>query len=480
MIKLPTVVQHMSDKDFASVAEQFKKTRAEKFIMLLTFLKEGRLSEEEMIEKLQVNKIAFYTLKSRLAEKIQEYLYKNVGDERIELLRNLANIHNLIYSTPKATAVAMLRKMEAELRDNDMPNELTLVYSALKKLHLHTPKYYEYSQLYNKHIAFTIAIDKAEDLVSNFTRTLGEYEITRDKMVMQRLWLIKKELANVCRLYDSHHLGIYKKLVDISFALFVPLQEAIRDDDPVEDMLAAAFRVFDTYDKDVKYQYLRNVFNFLAFEYYHGLKLYKNEARYFEEVDRELPTFLLSDHCSFSTRFLISRIERHIHLGNEKDLGRHDLVHEVDASDVPNYINLNLYKAACAFYSGKYNDAVKVLNEVLNTVSFKNIFHAETEVKLFLALACSMLNKYEQAEVLLRSVSRKITDTIEDGCYENALTFIRMLKLQMSSEVKNVEEKLRSLRDKFFQQNNGHERMLTFLKLDDAFIRELAKGVKAS
>ena len=480
MIKLEVVIQNLSEKDYSSLVNQFEKTKGDKFVRLLGFLKAGNISDNEMIEKLNVTKSAFYTLKSRLAEKIQEHLFKNVDDHRIELLRNVSNIHNLIYNTPRETAIAMLVKMETELKENDLPNELTSVYSALKKLHLHTPKYFEYSQQYNKHIAFTIAIEKAEDLLSDFSKTLGEYEIWRDNNIAIKLALIKKEMQNICRLNESHHLRIYKHLVSISFALFVPLSDEIKDDDSVEEMLTASYKIFDTYDKDGNYKYLRNVFDYLSFEYYHALKLYKNEAPYFEKVNSNLTAFLLSGHCSFNTRFLKSKIERYILLGEENKLTEEikSFNHEVVAADVPNYINLNIYKAACAYYSKKYSEAAKILYEILQGVNFRNVFHAETEVKLFLALCFSMCNKYDQTESTLRSVSRKIADNLEEGSYENASTFVKMLKLQMTSEIKNMEEKFIKHRNEFLKQNIGTERMLGFIKLDDVFLKEFSKGVK--
>lgn len=357
MIKLDAVIKNLNNKDYDTVITRFQKNKAEKFIGLLTLFRNGTPTDDEIAEKFQMKRSAVHTLKSRLAEKIQEHLYKNVEDPRIDLLRNVANIHNLLYNTARQTAIAMLIKLEQELQENDMPNALTAVYSALKKLHLHTAKYYEYSQQYNKHIAFTIALDKAEDLLSNFTKAIGEYQLTRDKAIAQRLALIKKEMQNTSRLYRSHHLAVYTSIVNISFALFVPLPDEIKDDEPVEEMLKGAFAIFDTYDKDPGYKYLRNVFDFLAFEYYHGLKLYKNEAPYFDKVNNSLSSFLLSGHCVFSTHFLRTKIERYIHLGLEDQLAKEQeaMTYEADAVDVPNYINLNISRAVSAYYSGDYS-----------------------------------------------------------------------------------------------------------------------------
>jgi hypothetical protein len=227
---------------------------------------------------LQVNISAYYTLKSRLFDKIQDFLTNNMSTPIIDLLRKVANIPTLLYDTHRDTAIAILTKLESELQNYDMPYELSSVYNALKKLHIHSPKYYEYTQAYNRHLAYTIALDKAEDLLNTFMKTLGDYYVSRNKGQIDFLALVKQEMANICNLYDSHHLQIYKSIVDISFALYIPNQEAIRDDEPIEDVLVKMERVFSTYNKDTNYQYLQLVFNFLAFEYYHKLNLPKKEV----------------------------------------------------------------------------------------------------------------------------------------------------------------------------------------------------------
>ena len=105
------------------------------------------------------------------------------------------------------------------------------------------------------------------------------------------------------------------------------------------------------------------------------------------------------------------------------------------------------------------------------------MLHTEVELKLFLALNHSMMNKYEQAEILIKSLSRKLNER-EENDYENAHAFIRMLKIQMTSEVKEVEDKIRKLRDKFSIANEGPQRIMSFLKLDDSFVTELSRSIK--
>ena len=123
-------------------------------------------------------------------------------------------------------------------------------------------------------------------------KTLGDYYVSRNKSQIDFLALVKQEMSNICSLYDSHHLQIYKSIVDVSFALYIPNADAIRDDEPIEDVLIKMEKVFSTYSKDTNYQFLQMVYNFLAFEYYHKLNLPKKEARYFDVIDKKIRDYL--------------------------------------------------------------------------------------------------------------------------------------------------------------------------------------------
>ena len=150
-MKLQKIIHQLSPADFNNFSEQFKKTKADKFLHLLNHYRNGSTTDKIILHRLKIKQAAFYTLKSRLFDKVQELLYKSTSDTRIELLLNTANIEHLVYKTPRETAIGILKKLEAELLVHDMPNELISVYKALKKLHIHSEKYYDYLQLYNRY-----------------------------------------------------------------------------------------------------------------------------------------------------------------------------------------------------------------------------------------------------------------------------------------------------------------------------------------
>ncbi|MBI4945233.1 MAG: hypothetical protein HY840_02395 [Bacteroidetes bacterium] len=421
---------------------------------------------------------------------MQDFFAHNAPDTEIDLLRNVANIPNLIFNSPHDIAITQLLKMEKDLAEYDIPHALTTVYSALKKLHRYSKKYYDYSQKYNKHLAYTIALDKVKELLFDFNKTLGEYLMSRDVIMLELLAMLKQEMHNHAQLYESHHLTVYRNILDIKFALFVPLQTATEEDPPVDEMLEKTAEIIRSYPKDLLYKNLSHVINFLWFQYYHRHKLHKKGSDHFDSVNANLHLLLLHNFCCYPSAFLLSKIERALNKNEQEKLYEESkalaALFTPDPADVPNYINYVKFNAATAFYSKKYNESIALLNDLLNTISFRNFPHAEIEVKLFLALCYLLASKFELADNLIKNVQRKLRDMRSNESlknqnnysYENAQVFAKILAMQMDSAEKCADKKTLFLRDKFLSLNQGNTQMLEFIRMDDALIKKLSKAMK--
>lgn len=210
------------------------------------------------------------------------------------------------------------------------------------------------------------------------------------------------------------------------------------------------------------------------------LKQYKKAQQYFEQLQEDIACFLLYNHCTIPSKFLLSSIEFHNY--NDKKNKMLEEAKQIkekytpDIADNPGFIMYSLYIATCAFYEEKYHECTSVLNNVLNVVSFKNYQHAEIEVKLLLALAYLKENKFDQSESILRSVSRKIKEMNESGEYENAATFVKILRIIFSnSNQKTAPDKIKKLVFSFNQLNKVSLPILKFIKTDENFIQILTK-----
>ena len=165
MAKLKNIIKQLSEKDFKAIYDSLIESNAEKSAYLLKSLRERQLSDNKIMTELDVNANAYYTLRSRLNLKIEEYLMGQLESPRTDVLRKVANINEVLFTKKKAISVATLKKLEKELLDYDLANELTVIYKSLKKLNINSPDYFQYSQLYNRHVAYMLAVDKAEDLL---------------------------------------------------------------------------------------------------------------------------------------------------------------------------------------------------------------------------------------------------------------------------------------------------------------------------
>ena len=183
---------------------------------------------------------------------------------RTDILKKVANINEIIFTKKKDIAIATLKKLEKELLDYDLSNELTDVYKSLKKLHINSPDYFNYSQLYNRHVAYMLAIDKAEDLLAEYFKKYGYYTLSGDETDKLELSLLMKEMSNVSALYESHRLYVYHSCMVIFHRLFVEGGESLDDnEEPIEDILDNVEKIFDSYHLDSIDDHLNLVFEFL-------------------------------------------------------------------------------------------------------------------------------------------------------------------------------------------------------------------------
>jgi len=491
VIKLDVVIKRLNEQEYTALCERFTETGGDRLLDLLNCLREGWLNETEIPYHLGISKSAYYTLRSRLYDKVQDTLTSDSDGIKTELLKMVYRIPDLVYDTPVEIAVAILEKLEKDLIAHDLPHELRVVYNALKKLHFNTPKYFDYSQQYNKHLAYIVALDKSEDMVLNFQKTLGDYYLSRDKKLLELLHIIKMEMQNLSQLYQSHHLYVYKVIIDISFALYLPLPEAVEKDEPVEDMLSTMGKIIHQHPGDKTYQHLLLVYHFLSFEYYFSIGQTTKCVPFFNKVNDGLTSFLGNRLFTFSSKFLLSKLdfcELKLHetvIGLDSDLVR---LSSPSVSDLSAYVNCTKYVVIVYFNRASYSEPITLLNKLINKVSFRNFVHSEIEIRLLLAYSYAMANKTNEALTVLRNVSRKVKEPELAKKYRNAFLFARMLSLFLLSKNRPLkkDDKLRQLKKEFSKLNKGSCKMLDHVKLNTIIIfhpkvrsRSRRSGLKA-
>jgi len=478
MAKLKNIIKQLSEKDYKEIHDSLMESNAEKSAYVLKSLRERQLSDSKIMVELEVNANAYYTLRSRLNQKIEEHLLQQMESPRTDILRKVANLNEVLFTKKRTISIATLRKLEKELQDYDLASELTVVYKSLKKLHVHSPEYFNYSQLYNRHVAFMLAVDKAEDLLADYFKKYGNYFLTGDPLEKLGLTLLMKEMHNVSKLYESHRLYVYHSCMLIFHRLFVEPDEMANEGEAIEDIFARVQKIFETYNLDPLYYHLNLVFEFLHLEYYNHYKVYRQAEKYYEEVNDAVATLLVNySNYTFTARFLISKIERHLRNNTEKQLyaENESLLMDIESEtqDVPKHAIYTCYRAISCYYAGKYDEAAKIINHMLNEVGLKKFPFVQMEVKALLALQYCMLKDFELFTQLTNSVQRQIRMFGKDEC-ENVLLFLKILRVATSEAKKEKAKKISAIIPKFKEVNVNYFAPTSLIKMDESFVEMLS------
>ncbi len=478
MAKLKNIIKQLSDSDYQSIHESLIENSAEKSAHLLKAMRERSLSDNKIMDELGVNTNAYYTLRSRLNQKIEEYLLQQMENPRTDLIKKVANINEVIFTKKKAIAIATLKKIEKELLDYDLPSELTIIYKTLRKLHINTPDHFSYSQLYNKHVAYMLAVDKAEELLAQYYKKYGEYALSREDTHKLELTLLADEMNNLCNLYESHRLYIYQSCLNIFHRLFV-IEESFHDAnmEPIEDILDKMQEILNSYYLDSIYHHLQLVYELLRLEYYNHYKVYRKAEDYYDGVNDAASTLLTNYSLhTYPAQFLISKIERAHRLSNEDTLYEENemLFHdfECDMDDVPKYVTYVVYRALACYYAGRYNEAARWINNLLNEISLKKYPYAQLEVKAILALQYCLMNDYDLFNQLSNSIQRQVRLLGKENC-ESIVIFSKILKISVSDVKRDKYNKIQSLSEKFNRYDMKNFSPTMLIKMDENFINRL-------
>lgn len=479
MAKLKNIIKQLSEDDYRKIHDSLVEHNAEKSAQLLKSMREKQLSDAKIMDELEVNTNAYYTLRSRLNQKIEEYLLQQMENPRTDLLKKVSNINEIVLTKKNAIAIATLKKLEKELLDYDLANELTVIYKNLKKLHLHSPDYYIYSQLYNRHVAYMLSVDKAEDILADYFRKYGNYALNGSEAEKTTLRVLKDEITNISQLYKSHRLYVYQSCLHIFHRLFVePNESEDSDEEPIEDVLNNVQRIFEQYYLDSIYYHLKLVYEFLKLEYYSCYKVFRKAERYYEEVNRDACILVTNfNHFTFPGQFLMTKLHRSFRMNQQAELYTENIRlfadYESNVQDAPRHILYTVYRAVCCYYAGRYDEAARWLNNLLNEMSMKKYPQAFLEIKMILSLQYCLQNDYDLFNQHINSVQRQVRLMGKDSC-EHIVLFSKIMKTSLGESKKTKSQKIRLMVERYNQLPMLAFAVGQFIRMDDDFISRLS------
>ncbi len=480
MAKLKNIVKQLSENDYKLIYDSLLESNADKSAYLLKALRERQLSDSKIMTELEVTPNAYYTLRSRLNIRIEEHLVQQMESPRTDILRKVANLNEVLFTKKRTISLTTLKKLEKELIDYDLASELTVIYKSLKKLNINSPEHFHYSQLYNRHVAYMLAVDKAEDLLVNYFKKYGNYYFSHDATERLGLILLLKEMQNVAKLYDSHRLYVFHSCMLIFHRLFVEPDDHFQEEgESTEDVFAQVQKIFDTYQLDPLYYHLNLLFEFLKVEYYDHYKVYRQLEKHFEEVNDAAVNLLVNySSYTFPSRFLLTKLDRHLRMGTKKDMVAENeglfADEEPDFLDIPHHTVCTVYKALGFYYAERFEDAAKILNSLLSDVSLKKYPFIQIEVKAILSLQYCMLRDFELFNQYSSSAQRQIRLLEKEEC-NNVLLFLKILKIATSEAKKDKANKISAVIPKFHAEQVEYFSPTFLIKMDEKFVDHLAE-----
>lgn len=452
MSKLKRIINQLSDTELKIIYNSLVDSEAHKSAELLKHFRDDRLNDNEIKNQLGVNNNAFYTLRSRLNEKIETFFLQQMESPRTTLLKQVASVNEIILTKKRTIAIATLKKLEKELLDYDLSNELIIVYKALKKLHRHGQDYYEYSQKYNKHVAYTLAVDKAEDRLTEYFKIYNDKLLSYDTSEDLSLTLIGDELQSISDLYKSHRLLVFKTCQEYFAKLFIDNESL--DYDYFEDRFKKIEKIFNTYNLDTTYHNLRFVFDYLNMLKAYRFGNYMLVDRQIEKLNKVAPN-LLTNYSNYTSAlyFLFIKLERYVSLGMGKELHQENKEFfgsfDIDFEDLPTYVYFSCYQAISAYHADRVQEGIDIIENLIEDVNLKQYNVAQIDIKLLLAFFYVKLGKAERANFVLNNVQRHVRLIGKENC-DHSYLFMKVLKSSMAFlEVAKKEKKLYNYITKF-------------------------------
>jgi hypothetical protein len=481
---LSKTIKKLTEEEYQQLLQDVSGNKKNKPFLVLETTREREVEDSEMMEILQVNPSAYYTLKSRLNSKIASILSKKVQNPIQTLMDEVSRVPAHLFGNNREFSVRALKELEKQLIDYDLNAELILVYKTLAQLHLHSEEFDSYETKFNKHVAFSLAVSKAEGLFFRFIKKLGVYQLNGQESELEEVILMKRELSNICELYDSHRLYVLYNIAHIYYLCTVPhKQDGLKSRElEMEAVLQRMTQIFESYPMDTFYQNIKCIPDLLYFEYYIRTGNIVRADYYIHRVHQNLPD-LTEKHMMnfFVVQFLKSKVMKFQIDGNLEHLQHYadqlEKYSDINIEEAYHYISTKRFLAIVKFYQRDYHGSARKINELRNQMSLKHYLFTDIDAKLFQALQYCILGDDSLCMQIISSLKRQIRE--QDAEYESARYMMKLLKTALKpADYRRKVKRIAEMWTEFYALNNGTYQVLSYVKVDDSIIRKMSNPIK--
>ena len=451
MSKLSNIVKNLSEENYYDIRETLVRERAEKSVYLLQSIRENDKANEDVMQNLKLNTNAYYTLRSRLGQKIEDYLLSKVQHPTTDLSRKVSNIGALVFMEKRTIVLTTLKKLEKELIRYNLYNDLSVVYKYLKRFHANTEEAEHYKEKAQKYARYGQQIEKGEQLLADYFALYAHYYLEgKEKEALNG---IEAEMKNLCLSYDfSHKLYVYYTLVASFHRLYVQMDSARPLDnrplEPLENIFQRIEGYFASYPHDPLYEHLSFLVDYLRLCYYTQYGIYDKAEEYGRRVEKEIPRLLTNySFFTFPAHVLTIMFQRSLWGGDSKHLVAENKVifgAEGLEGSTPMLLCFVAYEALCLYADKQYRRAASAINQFFNESHGKEFPRASLELKCLLALQYAMLDEYELFVQIANSIQRHFR-LLGKERVEHLVVFVKVLKTAVNGQKSNRAEKIGKL-----------------------------------
>ncbi len=482
---LNKTIKKLSDEEYRQLIAEVSGNKKNKPFVVLETARSRDVEDSEMMAMLQVNPSAYYTLKSRLNSRIAAILSKKVENPIQEIMDMVSRVPAHLFGNNREFSIRALTELEKQLLEYDMSTELITVYKALAELHLFTEDYAFYENKYNRHVAFSLSVNKAEGIFFRFVKKLGEYQLSLKESDLEEVVMLKRELSNICELYDSHRLFVIYNIVYIYYLCNVPHKsDGLKSRElEIDATLQKMAQLFEKYPLDTFYQNVKGITDLLYFEYYQRTNNQVRAEFYLQRIHKQMPEMMEKHMMNFFViQFLRSRIEKYRHDDNLDHLTlyheRYEKGMDIESAELYHYIWKHKYEAIVKFYEKDFHASARKINELRNDLSMKQFLYCDVDNKLFQALNYCMLGDDGLSFQIINSLKRQLAD--HEASFESTKVFVKILKTALKpADLRKKVKKMSELWAEFNEVNSKCSNpVLNYLKMDETLLRRLCNPIK--
>lgn len=447
---------------------------------VLELARNQNMNDNQIMELLQVNPSTYYTLKSRLNSKVATILSKKVDNPIGVLLEEVTRVPATIYGDNKSIAIRALKELEKQLIEYDLSNELITVYKAISRLKMYSPEYDQYSKLYNKYVAFSLASSKAEFLFYDFLKTAGEFGLSSSGEDSENMQNLLREMSNISELYESHRLSVYFNISRIYYLLltYKSIESLQNKEMEIDQTLQEIKATFDKYELDTFYSNLKFIVDCLYTEYYIKIGNLVRAKYYYNPANAQIVD-IASQHIQayHVTQFLDAKVKMYMDTDDlnylTDNLVELQSVYEVDAEEIFHYVNLQKYLSIVKFYEGDYSASALILNKLKNKMNLKSYTYIDMDLKMFQALQYAILNNGDLCLQITNSISRNVREDKDSHLpVKFAIKMVKTILKEGMDKSKRVN-KVKALLKEAQTSTANDAGILTYIKLNDEVLYKM-------